>query len=246
MARKVIRCGCGGYGAGGSIARGCCAAKRNCLEPWSSRRAATLNPTRDAPERPCQGARLCGSETGDRRSRGWPGTGACRAVRTFRTGSTRRCRHRPAARQPFELRALRSRRPAVLERRQVARQGACTAELALELDAPAEPVLCRSTLQAAGRAAGHRHQRQGRHGARRLRPDQSARRAHHRLEGADRAGARARLSVAHPPAGAGRRRSDDLQPQPLRGRAGAAGQRLDRRARRRGSATRTSTTSSAC
>ena len=76
--------------------------------------------------------------------------------------------------------------------------------------------------------------------------DERARRSHRGLEGADRGGARARLPVAHPPEGARRRRDRDLQPQPLRGRAGAGRQGLDHGARRRSSASPRSTTSSGC
>ena len=110
----------------------------------------------------------------------------------------------------------------------------------------AKPVLCRWPPQAAGGAAGHRHLGQGRHGARRVCTHQPAGRAHRGLEGPHRKRARPRLPLAHPPADAGRRRDDGVQPQPLRRRAGAGGQRLDHAAADRCSATRTSTTSSAC
>ena len=87
--------------------------------------------------------------------------------------------------------------------------------------------LRRPPLQDARRPAGHRHERQGRHDPRRVLEDERARRPHRGVEGALRGGARARLPVAHPPEGAGRRRDRDLQPQPLRGRPRSGGQGLD-------------------
>ena len=81
---------------------------------------------------------------------------------------------------------------------------------------------------AAGDPAGHGHLGQGRHHPRRVWPHERAGRAHRGLEGAQRGRARARLPLAHPPAGSAGGRHHHLQPpQPLRGRAGARGQWLD-------------------
>ena len=122
-----------------------------------------------------------------------------------------------------------------------------TADLATRARRLAGAALCRPALQAAGRAAGHRHERQGRHDPRRVRRDERARRAHGELEGAVRGGARARLPVAHPPEGARGRRDRDLQPQPLRGRPRAGGvRRLDHAGADPRSATTRSTTSNGC
>ena len=82
--------------------------------------------------------------------------------------------------------------------------------------------LCRGQAEAADRAAGHGHQRQGRGDPAGVRGRQPAGGARRLLQGADRARAGARLPVARAPAGARPRGDGHLQPQPLRGRAGGA------------------------
>ena len=86
----------------------------------------------------------------------------------------------------------RSRRQAAVVRRPRARQGR-RAGAGRAPRRAADAVLRRPALQAAGGAAGHGRQRQGRHAARGVRPHEPARRAHRRLEGAHRRRARARL-----------------------------------------------------
>ena len=165
-----------------------------------------LNDTAGSLERPQRRARLappcrrpalpreaCGSEARTlmqltytsitAAERMWPS----RSTRTSNHSGTRQ-RPRRAARsraaKRFEPVAIRSGRQAVLERRQGARQGGHgrPRDGARRL---AGAVLRRPALQAAGRAAGHRHERQGRHDPRRVRRDERARRAHGELEGAD-------------------------------------------------------------
>ena len=76
--------------------------------------------------------------------------------------------------------------------------------------------------------AGHRHQRQGRHDPRRVRPDERARRAHGRPgRRRPRTSARTTTSGASTSEVPAARRDRDLQPQPLRRRAGAGGRGLD-------------------
>ena len=79
--------------------------------------------------------------------------------------------------------------------------------------------------RAARRAAGPRRVGQGRNAAEGVRAARPARRDRHQLQGADRAGATARLPLAGPSRGAAPRDDRDLQPLPLRGRAGGAGAR---------------------
>ena len=95
-------------------------------------------------------------------------------------------------------------------------------------------------------AAGHGHERQGRHDPRRVSRSRSARLAHRAVQGADARRTRARFSMARAFASACRRRTDDLQSQSLRRSAGAHRARQLWTRKRSSNAAATSASSKSC
>ncbi|CAA9227369.1 MAG: Polyphosphate kinase 2, partial [uncultured Corynebacteriales bacterium] len=89
---------------------------------------------------------------------------------------------------------------------------------------PAGPPVRRAPAQRAHRPAGHGHRRQGRHDQGRLPGREPAGLPGVVVQGPHPRGARPRLPVALPPAGAPGRDDPHLQPVALRGRAGGPGE----------------------